>query len=1771
MNADNGAESFAIHVENSQLEKEAAQAAAIIEGIGDKAVEQGRRIDKALDELPKKIQEQEKVVQELTEKYEAQRDAINRIDKEIVEHKELLELDRKEVENLKEAYEQATKSGIGNAAEMKKRLEDAQKGYDAEKEALRQLNMEKTQEAQTMKEVNTERQREKQTLGDIKKEYKETQKEAKDLSKTLSDAVKKHEAELKKIPTIQQQIANSMKTLGKLSAGYLTLGAAKKFIATSIEVRKQIELTKLQFEGLFGEQAGGELLGGLRNMALDSGVYKIGGLAQAAETLNIYGEDLQNIMPLVREFGDVAMGNEQKMNSLAMAIGRLNTQGTLSSLTLRTMLRAGFNPLDEMARTTGKSMEQLNAEMKAGMITTQMVKDALHSATSEGGKYYNMTERLSDSIAGEQGRLEALIKGVYAKWGEEHEDIIKGGYKVAQTLVENYDAIGKTIAVLITTYGAYRTALIATAAVEAAVNAHYVTKIRLLRLAATAQAAFNSVLMMNPYVFAATALTGLVAATIAFSKESDLAGAESKRLKDRLDEQAKSQSDLKDEVKKNTEAINDDTKSESDRQAALNELKRLLPSVFDKYANWIELQKDLAAATAAANDELARQNAIQKGENVNYDRQMLTDLKRYRDLINSRFGDDKNHTVLKMRAELKKKYPDLFQEGSSWRLNGQGTFQTEISAYNDLIKKVAASVEKDGKDLVKETGKMWDGMLPGKSLDKLQQEATQYEKMLEQLKKQNDPAELQKRWNKQNEDSHMQIFGFKLKTMPPAYTPEAQQQMKNESSMVYDWVNGQYITKEELERRLGIIRSHTATIRKNQDKDFLKESKDAYEAGQKELENFIASKRDTNLYPTEAAWQEAIRKKRAEVEQLKKNYENNGGSVKKDTKSGKDAERQRRAQQEANEKIQEENIRWETEEAKRKAEGELLAAQAVIDAMDEGEEKKLAQLDLNHKRELQQLEREAEELYEAKVKHEKSLWDANPANKGKDFYKEHPYDKSTGTYAGIAKLTTEELAEKGLSAKLDSANYKYINDLIAILAESREAMTSYLQQFGTDAQKQLGIAVNYAQRLAEATNEWERLSVKQQMAQDMNRAYGETLEQRINWSTVFGDFGIILKDQLRQSLGDLKEFTKTDKFKGMDVVDQQAIYKVIEETTKKLGTGLKDMNFKKLGKEIDEYEKKLQLLKEATEADLKAQEELAKAHKKQIEAEKKKNKSEIEAAKKEVQTRQEAANVTAQAAQQAQQAVTSASEQVKDSAMKTFNALNGLSNGMQQLSSGSLKGAWEGFTQLDKALNNGKIADSIAKVLGKAFEGKGDLVSLIVGAVLNLLDILKEQGIGGLVGGLIEAILNAVAGIIDNIFSGKFVEQILGGVLNGISNILDAITFGGFGSWLGQGGNEDEMEAIIRQMSETNKNLAEAIDGLKEQISKSDNTNKESVDAYQKSLQAEKEWEENQRRAIDAMASEWTNSGYGFLGLGGKSSFNAHMAENDWYGWQRFTEELAKQGYNKQVTRETIWELTPEQMKILRDFAPAEWAALFNGDGHRNPQDLVNEYIERAGMQEELTSAINEKLTGYDWEGFLNSYKSMLKDLSSTTEDFADHIQELISNALIESFVNDELKGDIKSLYEYIAQAAADGIDKAEEAEIEKRNNEIAQRSLAWRQSMIDAGMIKPTSDTYSQNGSTNSLAGMSQDMGAEMNGRLTSIQLGVFTITDLIQQQATNISVIAAQTENIHAAMEDCVQMQSEAVDHLAKIEKHTSVLPQMQQDIAKIRTSTSALTTKK
>lgn len=172
--------------------------------------------------------------------------------------------------------------------------------------------------------------------------------------------------------------------------------------AAGAAIKKGFEREKVQiaFEVLLGDKKAGEKLVGEIQKFGAATPYQTADLQENAKMMLSFGITQERIMPNMKMLGDIAMGDKEKMNSLTLAFSQMTSTGKLMGQDLLQMINAGFNPLNEMSKTTGKSVATLKDEMSKGKISAEMVRDAFVSATSAGGQFYGMTEKMGQSRSG---------------------------------------------------------------------------------------------------------------------------------------------------------------------------------------------------------------------------------------------------------------------------------------------------------------------------------------------------------------------------------------------------------------------------------------------------------------------------------------------------------------------------------------------------------------------------------------------------------------------------------------------------------------------------------------------------------------------------------------------------------------------------------------------------------------------------------------------------------------------------------------------------------------------------------------------------------------------------------------------------------------------------------------------------------------------------------------------------------------------------------------------------------------------------------------------------------------------------------------------------------------------------------------------------------------------------------------------------------------------------------------------------------------------------
>jgi tape measure domain-containing protein len=220
-----------------------------------------------------------------------------------------------------------------------------------------------------------------------------------DTDNTLTGVSKSYESQVSKITSLATKAAG---VLGAAALGNKLMDFAK----SGVEFNRQMENYSAAFTSLLGStEATQSMLGELQSFAAST-PFELTGLADAAKTMLSFGIATDEILPSLRMLGDISGGNQQKLQSLALVMGQISSAGKMTGQDLMQMINAGFNPLNQMVNTTGKSMSELKQEMSDGNISFQMVTEAMKSATQQGGLFFNSMTLASKTLDGQLSTMQ---------------------------------------------------------------------------------------------------------------------------------------------------------------------------------------------------------------------------------------------------------------------------------------------------------------------------------------------------------------------------------------------------------------------------------------------------------------------------------------------------------------------------------------------------------------------------------------------------------------------------------------------------------------------------------------------------------------------------------------------------------------------------------------------------------------------------------------------------------------------------------------------------------------------------------------------------------------------------------------------------------------------------------------------------------------------------------------------------------------------------------------------------------------------------------------------------------------------------------------------------------------------------------------------------------------------------------------------------------------------------------------------------------------------
>lgn len=771
-----------------------------------------------------------------------------------------------------------------------------------------------------------------------------------------------------------------------------------------------------------------------------------------------------------------------------------------------------------------------------------------------------------------------------------------------------------------------------------------------------------------------------------------------------------------------------------------------------------------------------------------------------------------------------------------------------------------------------------------------------------------------------------------------------------------------------------------------------------------------------------------------------------------------------------------------------------------------------------------------------------------------DYQKEiDAYNKAKAKYG-----ETDEVKQMKTNAENKHKQSLYSVDLEQLQSE-KKALNSYLQEYGTFQQRKYAIAQEYADRIAKAQSDAEKALLGKERDSKLAGMETEALKKNIDWVTVFGEFGGMFSDIIRPVLEDAKRYMQTDGFKTSDASSQQAIVDAVNQMEKSLG-GAEGLNFKKLGEDVQTYQNAVVSLNLAKEQEAEALERLAKAQEDYKNALENGTEEQKNAAKEALTNARNNADLASANVQMQTENAEKAQQGMSDTATRLKTNMDNVTQGLQKLASGGLSSIYDGLIQAGKGI--GGAASKVSKKLEEV---------PVVGWIVSIIDVFKD-GLSNVVGGLLDAVFNAVSGIIDDVFSGDLFVTIGESLLTGVGKILDAITFGGFSSWLGSGESDEHLKEDVERLTQSNQDLKMALDNLAEKME--DSAVADAPELYE---QQKKNIQQSMANTQEMMRRSGAAYSNGFLGMGGTHSSNKRvndaMSSTDW-------ERISKVAGTTVRDVGDFWNLTSEQMYNVLMGAGDLYSKIksYADDGHENAAQYMDEYISYWKQLEELEEAYYEKLTSISFDTVRDDFKSILLDMESDTKDFAESFEKMMQEAIIESMISDTYAKKLKDWYKMFADSMEDdgSISKDEQNSLKQQWDEIVNAALAERDMLIDS-MGWDTS-SKKQSATSKGYATASQDSIDELSGRTTAMYESNLRIETAEQQQTVaitelrgSINTLATQASGLCNIADETRTILANSYLELQQIRENTGEIvkpiKQMQADIAEVKQNTSRL----
>nr|DAI10576.1 MAG TPA: tail tape measure protein [Caudoviricetes sp.] len=442
----------------------------------------------------------------------------------------------------------------------------------------------------------------------------------------------RHKAALDRTNASMRTQDGLVSSLRNQMANVYSIYTLERFATQLIEIGGEFQKQHIALQSILGDGAKADaMFSKIKNLAIES-PFTFQQLAGYTKQLAAFQIPYEELYDTTKRLADVSAGLGVDMGRIILAYGQVRSAAFLRGQEVRQFTEAGIPLLDELAKKFSQlenrvvSVGEVFDKISNREVPFAMVKEVFTDLTNEGGKFYNMQAKLSDSLSGKLAKLKDAYQIMLADIAQANNDLLGGSVDMVRVLTEHWRELLPVLTGVIGAYGAYKTAIllvnaaqkanIAINSVQTIINASRALRglTALTKAQAVAQGVLNAVMAANPLYLIATVIGVVIGSIVAYTMSIDDATDSLTEYNKKVQEQADKLYESKQKMSSYLDTLFNAKKAEDERRRAFSEMQNLYPSAFKNMTYEQALLRGEIALRKEAT-EIARMQAKVTAEN----------------------------------------------------------------------------------------------------------------------------------------------------------------------------------------------------------------------------------------------------------------------------------------------------------------------------------------------------------------------------------------------------------------------------------------------------------------------------------------------------------------------------------------------------------------------------------------------------------------------------------------------------------------------------------------------------------------------------------------------------------------------------------------------------------------------------------------------------------------------------------------------------------------------------------------------------------------------------------------------------------------------------------------------------------------------------------------------------------------------------------------------------------------------------------------------------